>query len=179
MKNITSKFLLVGFIIATFFSINACDDGYTINTKKLLLEEQELMMDYYDLVSDTLKAVSYNVVDTADDKTFVYFELRQGTGDSVEVGDVVGFRYVFYEIVRDTTDTAFIYPYSSNYHSDEAFVYTVGNTSTYQGGTYPGVDLALRNMAYGTKARVFIGSSLWNNDFTPRVVDLEVTYMEK
>jgi hypothetical protein len=49
----------------------------------------------------------------------------------------------------------------------------------YQGGTYPGIDIAMRNMAYGTKARIFVLSSLCSNDYTPRVVDLEVTYVEK
>ncbi|MGQ1889770.1 hypothetical protein ACT29H_04950 [Thermophagus sp. OGC60D27] len=179
MKNITLKLLLTGFIIMALIVIPACDDGYTINTKKMLAEEKALMEDYYFDVVDTLKEVSYNIVDTADDKTFVYFELRQGSGDSVKVGKVVGFRYVYYEIASDTTNTPFIYPYASNYHSDDPYIYTVGNTNTYQGGIYPGIDLALRNMAYGTKARVFIGSSLWTNDFVPRVVDLEVTYIEK
>ncbi|SFE91067.1 hypothetical protein [Thermophagus xiamenensis] len=179
MKNIILTFLIAAIMILSSVFLNSCDEGYTINTKELLREEQVLMNIYYDLVADTLKDVSFHVVDTAEDKTFVYFELEQGTDDSVQVGKLAGFRYVFYEILEDTVGSAFLYPYSSNYHSDEPFVYTVGNTSIYQGGTYPGIDLALRNMALGTRARVFIGSALWTNDFVPRVVDLEVTYVEK
>lgn len=183
MKRISLKHTLIVLIIIVTASFNACDDGYRINTKEMIREEQELMDDYLKIVYDTLKDVSYNVIDTAEDKSFLYFELKQGTGDSVQVGKEVGFRYMYFEIARDTTGTPLIYSYASNYESDRPFTYIVGNTSMYQdpnqGVTYPGVDIAIRNMAYGTKARVFLRSSLWNNDYTPRVVDLEVTYVGK
>jgi hypothetical protein len=178
MKRISFKHSLIVLIIIVTASFNACDDGYRINTKELIREEQELMTDYLDIVYDTLKAISYNVIDTAEDNSFLYFELKQGTGDSVQVGKEVGFRYMYFEIARDTAGTPFIYPYASNYDYDP-FVYTVGNTNLYQNGTYPGIDIAVRNMAYGTMARIFVLSSLWNNDYTPRVVDLEITYVEK
>ncbi|WP_016778167.1 hypothetical protein [Anaerophaga thermohalophila] len=179
MKRISFKHTLIVLIIIVTASFNACDDGYRINTKEMIREEQDLMADYLDIVHDTLKDVSYNVIDTAGDNSFLYFELKQGTGDSVKVGKEVGFRYMYFEIARDTTGVPFIYPYASNYESDSPFTYVVGNTNMYQGGTYPGIDIAMRNMAYGTKARIFVLSSLWSNDYTPRVVDLEVTYVEK
>ena len=179
MKRISLKHTLIVLIIIVTASFNACDDGYRINTKEMIREEEQLMADYLDIVHDTLKNVSYNVIDTAEDNSFLYFELKQGAGDSVQVGKAVGFRYMYFEIVRDTAGIPFIYPYASNYESDSPFTYVVGNTNTYQGGIYPGIDIAIRNMAYGTKARVFLRSSLWNNDYTPRVADLEVTYVEK
>ncbi|MGM0375861.1 MAG: hypothetical protein ACQEQ0_03735 [Bacteroidota bacterium] len=46
-------------------------------------------------------------------------------------------------------------------------------------GIYNGIDLGIRFMNFGSKARMIVSSSLWSNDYTPRVVDIEVTYIEK
>jgi hypothetical protein len=46
MKNIAVNLFLIVFVFlgVTFFS--ACDDGYTINTKEMIKEEEDLIDDY-------------------------------------------------------------------------------------------------------------------------------------
>ncbi len=175
-RNIFNLLFLVSVIAGSIF-MNACDDGYRINTKKMIQDEQELMNDYLNSVKDTL-AANGDSIDRLDSLGYVFFELNKGTEDSVQLGKKVGFRYVYYEITRDSTGVPFIYPYSSNYHSEYPKTYTAGEVNVYD-GLYSGIDLALRNMSRGSKARVFVSSSLWNQDYTPRVIDLEVTYVEK
>lgn len=188
-RNILNLLFLVSVIAGSIF-MNACDEGYRINTKKMIQDEQELMNDYLSRVVDpatsaTVKdtlAANGDSIDRLDSLGYVFFELNKGTEDSVKSGKKVGFRYVYYEITRDSTGVPFIFPYSSNYHNEEpktySVSYNVGEGNVYN-GIYSGIDLALRHMAYGSKARVFVSSSLWNQDYTPRVIDLEVTYVEK
>ena len=175
-RNIFNLLFLVSVIAGSIF-MNACDDGYRINTKKMIQDEQKLMNDYLNSVKDTL-AANGDSIDRLDSMGYVFFELTPGNGDSVKVGKNVGFRFVYYEIARDSTGVPNIYFNNSNYHDEYPKTYTVGEVSPYD-GIYSGIDLALRQMAYGSKARVFVSSSLWNQDYTPRVIDLEVTYVEK
>lgn len=177
MKKFFVNILLIVSVLLGSVMINACDDGYRIDTKKLIREEQELMEEYFNDEKDSLAQLG-DSIDELKENGFAFFETQKGTEDSVRIGKKVGFRYVYYEIVRDSLGNAFLYPYDSNYRSPSPMIYTVGNTNIYN-GIYTGLDIALQNMAYGSKARAFISSSLWTNDYTPRVIDLEVTYVEK
>lgn len=176
MKIVFRLLLIAAIFIGTLLT-NGCDEGYRINTQEMMAEEQELIEDYLDIVKDTLEDASVMTIDSMEEKGYVFFELEKGEGDSVEVGKEIGYRYTFYEIVRDSSDNAVLYPYQSNRGSENPVVYTVGAPSIYE-GVYPGIDLGLRFMHYGSRARMIVSSSLWGNDYTPRVVDLEVTYLE-
>ncbi len=185
MKNITFNLLLIASVFIGSIVLKSCDEPYTINTKKMISDEQELMTDYLNLevdssltVEDTLAAIG-DTINKLEDDGYLYFELEEGSsGDSVRIGKDVGYRYTYFEIVRDTTGVPFIYPYESNMGSEYPVTYKVGNPDP-RNGIFSGIDLAIRHMNYGTKARVFVSSSLWRNDYTPRIVDLEVTYVEK
>jgi hypothetical protein len=178
MRNIALNLLLIATVFLTTLFFSACDEGYTINTKEMIREEQELMADYLKTVKDTLTDYSVSVIDSMDEQGYVFFELEEGTGDSVQIGKQVGFRYTYYQIARDSSGVAFMYPYQSNRNSAFPTTYTAGTTNAYN-GLYSGLDLAVRFMKFGTKGRVFLSSSLWNNDYTPRAVDIEITYLEK
>jgi hypothetical protein len=174
-RNILNLLVLVSVVAGSVF-VTSCDEGYTINTKEMIQDEQDLMNEYLFSVDDTLAANGDSINRLATDG-YVFFELQEGNGDTVVVGKNVAFRYVYYEIARDSTGVPFIYPYSSNYHSEYPRTYKVGEVDAYN-GLYTGIDLAIRNMTYGSKARVFVSSSLWTQDYKPRVIDLEVTYVE-
>lgn len=157
---------------------NACDEGYRINTKKLIREEQELMEDFV-LDQDSLKDIQDSILDVLEQDGLVYFETSPGTGDSVMPSQKIAFRYTFYEVVRDSLGNPFLWPQGSNMSSESPYTYVTGNTNYYNNGVYPGWDMVLQKMALGTKARAYIFSSLWDNQYTPRVIDFEVTYVEK
>lgn len=177
MRNIALKLVLITSVIVGSIFMNACDEGYTINTKKMIQDEQDLMDEYLKQVEDTLAEMG-DTINKMEEQGYLFFELEEGTGDSVEIGKKVGYRYVYYQIARDSTDVATLYAYESNYRSEKPVTYTVGAPNAYD-GIYEGIDLAIRNMKMGAKARVFITSSLWNNDYNPRAVDIEITYLEK
>jgi hypothetical protein len=177
MKRNIFNLLIILSVIAGSVFVTSCDEGYRINTKKMIQDEQDLMQDYLLTVEDTL-AANGDSINRMESEGYLFFELQEGTGDPVEVGKKVAFRFVYYEIVRDSTGVSFIYPYSSNYHSEYPRSYTVGDVNP-SNGLYSGIDLAISHMTYGSKARVFVSSSLWTQDYTPRVIDLEVTYVEK
>jgi hypothetical protein len=90
----------------------------------------------------------------------------------------VAFRYNYYQIVRDSVGDPFLYGYASNYESPNPVKYMVGSVNSHP-EVYRGIDLGIRYMKYGTRARILISSSLWNNDYKPRVAEIEVTYVEK
>ncbi len=176
MKQNIFNLLIIASVIAGSVLVTSCDEGYTINTKEMIQDEQDLMKEYLLTVEDTL-AADGDSINRLETDGYLFFELLEGTSDSVEVGKKVGFRYVYYEITRDSVGVPFIYPYSSNYHSENPRTYTVGEVNP-SDGLFSGIDLAIRHMTYGSKARVFVSSSLWTQDYTPRIIDLEVTYVE-
>ncbi|WP_291856716.1 hypothetical protein [Marinilabilia sp.] len=176
-RNVQNLLIFVSIIAGSVF-MNACDEGYRINTKKMIQDEQDLLKEYLEIVEDTLakQGTHFNYLDSLG---YAFFELREGTGDSVTVGKKVGLRYVYYQIGRDSTDTPGIYFDRTNYENPEPLVYTVGDVDVYN-GIFTGLDLAVQHMTYNSKAWVFISSSLWTRqDFTPRVLELELTYIEK
>lgn len=179
MKRIVLNLLILISLIAGSVLINACDEGYRINTKEMIQEEQELLDEYMEIfVNDTIVETgrSFNYLDSLG---YAFFESREGTTDTVKFGKKVGLRYVYYVIARDSTDTPGLYIDQSNYESPDPLVYTVGNIDVYN-GVFSGLDMAVKHMTYESKAWVFISSSLWSRqDFTPRVLELEVTYLEK
>ncbi|MFO8000309.1 MAG: hypothetical protein R6U46_03630 [Marinilabilia sp.] len=178
MRNIVLNLLLIGTIFLGSLFFNACDEGYRINTKEMIREEQELIEDYLAENEDSLTQVSVSVKDSMESQGYVFFEMKRGEGDSVTVGKEVGFRYTYYEIVRDSTGKAVLYPYQGNEGSENPASYIVGAPNP-RDGIFEGIDLGMRSMKLGSKARMVISSSLWNNDYTPRVADIEVTYLEK
>ncbi|PWD98325.1 hypothetical protein [Marinilabilia rubra] len=179
MKNISINILLILAVLAGSVMINACDEGYRINTKELLQEEQALMEEYFNEEKDSLAQLG-DSIDDLRTNGFAFFETQEGTGDSVKVGKKVGFRCIYYEIVRDSLGVPFLFESYNNYGDPSPKIYIAGNPDIYN-NIYPGVDEAIKNMTYGSKARAFISSRLWtgNYDYTPWVVDLEVTYLEK
>jgi hypothetical protein len=177
MKRNVQNLLIIVSIIAGSVFMNACDEGYTINTKKMIQDEQDLLNEYLEIVEDTLSQLGahFNYLDSMG---YAFFELREGTGDSATVGKKVGLRYTYYQIGRDSTDTPGIYFSATNNDDPKPLVYTVGDIDVYS-GIFSGLDLAVRHMTYNSKAWVFISSSLWTRqDFTPRVLELELTYLE-
>ena len=179
MRKVTLNILLIGAVITGSILVNACSKGYRINTKKMIQDEKTLMEDFVLEQDDSISGIKDSIMSVLEQDGMVYFETQEGTGDSVKSGKQVGFRYTYYKVVRDTLGVPFLYPWESNYSSESPRIYTVGNTNVYNGGVYQGWDMALQRMAYGTKARAYIFSSLWSNDYVPKVIDLEVTYVEK
>ncbi|MFW6043232.1 MAG: hypothetical protein ACOC1E_01165 [Marinilabiliaceae bacterium] len=178
MKIVTNLLLVAAIFLGSLF-FKSCDEGYRINTQEMMDEEQQLIEDYLEIAQDTLEDSSVSVIDSMEERGYMFFELEEGDKDlPVEAGKEVGFRYTYYEIVRDTADNAALYPYQSNRGEDDPTIYTVGAPSAYE-GVYEGIDVGIRHMNFGSKARMIVSSSLWGNDYTPRVVDLEVTYIEK
>lgn len=178
MKIVTNLLLIAAIFLGSLF-FQSCDEGYRINTQKMREEEQQLIDSYLDIVQDTLEESSVTMLDSMEERGYVFFLLEEGEEDyPVEAGKEVGYRYTYYEIVRDTTGQARIYPTHSNRGAEKPTIYTVGAPSPYD-GIYNGIDLGIRFMNFGSKARMIVSSSLWGNDYTPRVVDLEVTYIEK
>jgi len=178
MKIVTNLLLIAAIFLGSLF-FNSCDEGYRINTQEMMDEEQQLIDDYLEIVKDTLDESTVSMIDSMEERGYVFFEQEEGDEDfPVEAGKEVGFRYTYYEIVRDSADNVFLYPYESNRGAENPTMYTVGAPSAYQ-GIYNGIDVGVRLMNYGSKARMVVSSSLWSNDYTPRVVDLEVTYIEK
>ncbi|PRY98308.1 hypothetical protein [Marinilabilia salmonicolor] len=177
-RNVLNLLILIS-LIAGSVLMNACDEGYRINTKEMIREEQELMDEYLDIfVNDTVVETG-RTLNYLDSLGYVFFETREGTDDTVKVGKKVGIRYVYYVIARDSTDTPGLYIDQSNYERPEPLVFTAGETDVYS-GVFSGLNYAVTNMTYGSKAWVFISSSLWSRqDYTPRVLELEVTYLEK
>ena len=185
MKNIAIKLLIIASVFGGTLVFNACDEGYRINTKKMIQDEQDLMEDYLQkevndsmTVKDTLTEISSRVVDSMESEGFLFFELRKGSTDTVRIGKEVGYRFNLFEIARDSAGTPEIYFGGSNFGSDSPLIYTAGNPDVRR-GVYAGIDQATRLMSRGSKARVFVSSSLWTNDYRPRVIDIEVTYVEK
>ncbi len=179
MKNIALNLLLIASIFLGTILFNACDEGYRINTKENIREEQELMDDYLYLVKDSLDTISTRVVDSLENQGYLFYELEEGVGDTARVGKEAAFRYVYYEIARDSTGTPVLYRTNSNYSSESPAIYTVGEPVP-SAGIFSGVDEAIQNMTYDSKALVFISSSLWlTRDFIPRVIEIELTYLEK
>ncbi len=178
MKIVTNLLLIAAIFLGSLL-FPSCDDGYRINTQEMMEEEQTLISDYLDIVQDTLKESSVSMRDSMENLGYVFFLLEKGEEDfPVEAGKEVGYRYTYYEIVRDTTGQARIYPTHSNRGAENPTIYTVGAPNPYN-NIYNGIDLGIRFMNFGSKARMVVSSSLWRNDFTPHVVDLEVTYIEK
>lgn len=159
--------------------MNSCNDGYSIDTKKLTKEEKELMADCLkEGARDSLEQISDTTIDKLEEAGYIFFERKKGTGDSIKVGKAVGFRYKYYAIARDSTGMPFIYQYGNNYSVENPTIYTFGTTDVYN-GIYSGLNYAIGHMTYGSEATVFILSSIWNSDYNPRVIDLKVTYVEK
>ncbi|MGM0532635.1 MAG: hypothetical protein ACQER7_14905 [Bacteroidota bacterium] len=178
MKIVTNLLLIAAIFLGSLL-FKSCDEGYRINTQEMMDEEQQLIDDYLDIVKDTLQESSVTMLDSMEERGFIFFELEEGEEDyPVEAGKEVGYRYTYYEIVRDSADNTMLYPYQSNRGEEKPTIYTVGAPNAYE-GIYNGIDLGIRFMNFGSKARMIVSSSLWSNDYTPRVVDIEVTYIEK
>jgi len=184
MKIVTNLLLIAAIFTGSLF-FKSCDDGYRINTKEMRNEEKQLIEDYRNVVEDTLKKSSVSVIDSMEERGYIFFKLEKGEEDyPVEVGKEVGFRYTYYQIVRDSAENAVLVPYQSNSASEiskgteDPKIYTVGTHNRHR-DIYSGIDIGIRFMHLHSKARMIVSSSLWGNDYTPRVVDIEVTYIEK
>jgi hypothetical protein len=175
-RNVFNLLIFVSVIAGSVF-VTSCDEPYTINTKKMIQDEQDLMNEYLLIVEDTLAAYG-DSINRLDSLGYVFFELEEGTGEPIMDGEKVAFRYMYFEIARDSAGVPGIYPYLSNYEEQYPRSYTKGEVDP-RSGLYSGIDLAIGHMSFGSKARVFVSSSLWDQRYTPRVIDLEVTYVGK
>ncbi|MGM0377341.1 MAG: hypothetical protein ACQEQ0_11225, partial [Bacteroidota bacterium] len=113
MKIVTNLLLIAAIFLGSLL-FKSCDEGYRINTQEMMDEEQQLIDDYLDIVKDTLQESSVTMLDSMEERGFIFFELEEGEEDyPVEAGKEVGYRYTYYEIVRDSADNTMLYPYQS------------------------------------------------------------------
>lgn len=167
-------FMFVALIAGIFF-IASCDEGYRINTQKMMREEQELLEEYLKEHGDSLKEVAIDTTNLP--SGLIFFKMKEGTGDTVQVGKRVAYRYSLYRLLRDSLNVPTLYLAGSNEESVEPAEYVAGAVDPRR-SVYGGMDEGIRRMRRGEKAKLIIPSPLWSSDFVTRVMDVEVTYVE-
>ncbi len=171
LESITRFFIFIAIIGITVVS---CDDPYkTIDYRKLEAEEKALLEDYLALKLDSLVGIS---IDTIHNKKngLIYFEMKKGSGDSILPGNVVGFRYFYYELARNDKGEPTLYPWQSNVYSENPLVYNAGNPS---GMAFTGIDEGIKKMRKFGKSKMIIPSQIGTNNYFTIVADVEVTYL--
>lgn len=173
--------ILFTVMAALFLFFSACEDNvYRINSKKLLQEEQDLLSEYLELHEDSLAEAAVGIIDKRLESGLILFRMEEGTGDSVTIGKQVGFRFTLYRLARDTMEVPALFLSGSNLGDLEPVIYQAGSVTPLSGGG--GLDEGIRFMRWGEKAKMILPSTIWNgsrNDFATRVIDVEVTYLER
>lgn len=174
MRKIKNIHQLLFLVVVFAALVVGCDDPYkTIDYRKLEAEERALLQEYLDKELDNLKAgatwYKHN-----EDNGLHYFQIEKGTGDSILPGNIVGYRFYYYELARNDKGEPTLYPWSSNAAETEPFFYQVG--TPYSVAT-KGVDEGIKYMNHLGKSKMIVPSSIGTNSFFTIVAEIEITYL--
>ena len=167
------KYLLV-VAIATVLAVS-CEDPYKpIDYSQLEKDELELLEKYLD---KNLVALKTGALNTIINDTLHYFEMEKGVGDSIQKGDIVGFRYNYYKIIMGDDDKPALNANPlSNYSSESPHIYVVGDASN---KNFPGVgiDKGIRYMRHLGKSKMIIKSQYDARNYYTLFAEIEVTHL--
>ncbi len=172
IKKSIQKIVFITAVIS--MAIMGCDDPYkSVDYSKLEAEEKALLDKY---LVQNLESLSAEAIDTIHNKKngLIYFEMETGTGDSILPGNVVGFRYKYYELGLDKDDKPTLYPWVTNKDEVDPYVYKVGVPNNV---AFWGVDQGIKYMHHLGKSKIIIPSALATNNYITIVAEIEVTYL--
>jgi hypothetical protein len=175
------KFMAVIALLSTL--VVSCEDPYeTIDYSKFEKEELKLFKEYLALNLDSLTslAVAGKTLDLSADTNIVYFEMETGTGDSIKIGDVVGYRYTQYYITRDDeTDKPELAYYDDNLDWENPEIYIAGDTLS-SAASILGIDKGIRMMRHLGRSKIIIPSKrMMGTNYLTIVADIEVELLIK
>lgn len=174
MKKINSVYKWMFCVAVMAMSITACEDPYeSIDYKKLEADETALLEEYLDLELENMVNAAIDTIHKKDSR-LIYFEMEKGTGDSILPGNIVGFRYTYYELGRNDDGEPALFPWYSNLTDEEPFYYQVGSPS---GDAMAGIDEGIKYMHHLGKSKMIIPSSIGTNNYITVIADVEVTYL--
>lgn len=174
MKMIRNIYKVVFAIAVLAMSATGCDDPYkSIDYGKLEAEEAALLEEFLDQELDNMVNAAIDTIHKKD-RPLIYFEMETGTGDSILPGNIVGFRYTYYELARNDDGDPTLIPAYSNLADEEPFYYQVGTPS---GVALTGIDEGIKYMHHLGKSKMIIPSSIGSNNYITLIADVEVTYL--
>jgi FKBP-type peptidyl-prolyl cis-trans isomerase len=166
------RFALVIAVLA--MSATGCDDPYkSIDYSKLEAEEAALLEEYLDQELENMVNAAIDTIHKKDSR-LIYFEMEKGTGDSILPGNIVGFRYTYYELARNDDGEPTLYPWYSNVSDEEPFYYQVGSPT---GVAMTGIDEGIKYMRHLGKSKMIIPSDIGSKNYFTVIADVEVTYL--
>jgi len=156
-----------------------CDDSYSsIDYAELEEEEEELRLEFFDSVRDSLMRNSVDSIIDMDDNGWAFYETKKGSSDSVSVGKTVAFKYKYYYLTRDDDGEPALFLQYSNYDYETLTTYTVGSIGDQYNEILQGVDLGIRYMSLYSKAYIIMSHSLAYSDYFTVVAEIEVVSMD-
>jgi hypothetical protein len=181
MIDIVKKFLVAGLVMGLIV-LSACEKNTRKSPKVLLEEEMELLERFKE--TDTYKSWSEEAELVLDSvvrgDTLRYYQLLEGSGDTVRFGRRATFRYNMYYVLDSLgAEEPFLSPVAlTNYGAPDPSEYIVGQPDVYS-GVYVGLDIGIQFMKRYGKSRILVPSPLGANDYLTRVYEVEITYLGK
>ncbi|TAJ08673.1 hypothetical protein DMA11_20975 [Marinilabiliaceae bacterium JC017] len=158
-----------------------CEKNNRKSPKQLLAEEMALLDEFY-AKSDSFKVwvdrADGDTIDNRETSGLMYFQLEEGTGDTVQVGKMVGYRFQMYYLARDSAGAPTLWDRGNNYGQASPIEYMAGQPNP-RNGIYTGLDQGIRYMKRFGKSRLIIPSPIGGGDYWTRIYEVEVTYQSK